>query len=394
MQATAAPQESTEQRSARTALRTLTIRDFRNFERLDLVVPPEGAIIIGANGSGKSNLLEAVYYFEVFRSFRGARDGDLVRFGCDVFRLEAEVEGSGDTQVLTAAWQRTTKRKKVTRQGIEPERISDAIGGLNAVVMSLEDAELIWGSPSGRRRFLDVMLSVSRAGYLGALQRYRTGLAQRNEALRQGRAGEAEAWAEGLVVPGATLMAARSAWIADMTADFARYHAAVSGGADAELRYAPALSGLSVEAERSTVEWSAVLREAMDRGLETDLRRGATQAGPHRDDLVVRAAVDGEAELRDLRRYGSGGQRRTAAIALRMAEADTMRLTSGREPVFLLDDVFAELDPGRSRRVLELLEDGRAGQVILTAPKPVDLPLRGGSLERWRIDDGKVSALD
>jgi DNA replication and repair protein RecF len=117
-----------------------------------------------------------------------------------------------------------------------------------------------------------------------------------------------------------------------------------------------------------------------------------TQVGPHPDDLVIRAVVDDDPSLRDLRSYGSGGQRRTAAVALRLVEADTMRDRSGEDPIYLLDDVFAELDAERSLRVLRLLEEGRSGQVLLTAPKPVDLPLRGGSLARWSIADGKIRA--
>ena len=114
-----------------------------------------------------------------------------------------------------------------------------------------------------------------------------------------------------------------------------------------------------------------------------------TVVGPHRDDVrfTVVSEVDGQ---RDLRRYGSSGQQRTAALALRLVEADRLCERLGREPVYLLDDVFAELDDARSRHLLELLEEGRSGQVILTAPKAGDLELRGGRLERWRISNGRI----
>jgi DNA replication and repair protein RecF len=118
------------------------------------------------------------------------------------------------------------------------------------------------------------------------------------------------------------------------------------------------------------------------------MRRGFTTAGPHRDDLVIRAQLETEGPLRDLRAYGSGGQKRTAAIALRLVEADSLRAARGREPVYLLDDVFAELDRERAERVFRLLEDGRSGQVFLTAPKPADMPFRDGGLARWRLEDG------
>ncbi|HSM09846.1 MAG TPA: DNA replication and repair protein RecF [Gemmatimonadota bacterium] len=390
MQGTAGTLETAERQVGSAALRAVSIRDFRNFSRLDLTVPEAGVMIVGPNGSGKTNLLEALYYLEIFRSFRGARDRELPRFGQDVFRVEATVVRGASTVELAAAWQKSTRRKKVEIDGHEPERLSDALGTLGAVVFSLDDSELIWGSPARRRRYLDILLSLVEPGYVGALQRYRAVLGQRNEALRQGRLPVVRAWADGLVEPGAALMAARAAWTAERDDAFGRYHAAVAGGATAALSYSSCLGDVEPPDGGDEDAWADAFRRALAANEESDRRRGMTQVGPHRDDLVIRAVVDAGAERRDLRSYGSGGQRRTAAIALRLVEADTLTDRSGAEPIYLLDDVFAELDRERSTRVLELLEQGRSGQVLLTAPKPVDLPLRGGSLPLWRIDDGRI----
>lgn len=388
MQGTEETLETTHQQVGSAMLRTVSLRGFRNFPALDLTLPDGGAMIVGPNGSGKSNLLEALYYLEIFRSFRGARDRELVTFGQDVFRIEASVESSGREMQLAAAWQKSTRKKKVEVDRREPERLSDAVGRFGAVVFSLDDSELVWGSPSRRRRFLDILLSVVEPGYIGALQRYRAVVAQRNEALRQGRREEARAWAEGLIGPGAQLMETRRAWVAASGGDFGRYHATIAGGAPADLVYVAALGRGDVGDDAAP--WEDRIRRALGESEESDVRRGVTQVGPHRDDLAIRAVVDGGQERRDLRSYGSGGQRRTAAIALRLVEADTLADRLGCEPVYLLDDVFAELDEGRATRVLELLETGRSGQVLLTVPKPVDLPLRGGSLPLWRIKDGVI----
>lgn len=390
MQATAGTLETADQQVGSAALRTVSFRDFRNFQRLDVSVPEAGAIIVGPNGSGKSNFLEAIYYLEIFRSFRGARDRELPRFGQDVFRVEAEVAKGGASIELAAAWQKSTRRKKVEIDGREPERLTGALGSLGAVVFSLNDSELIWGSPSRRRRFLDILLSLSMPGYVGALQRYRAVLGQRNEALRGGRLPVVRAWAEGLIQPGAVLMTMRRSWVDEYSSGFAGYHERITGGAGASLGYSPSLGALEAPSGTGEEAWQEVFRRAMEANEEADVRRGMTQVGPHRDDLVIRAVVDDDTEKRDLRSYGSGGQRRTAAIALRLVEADTMRDAAGSEPIYLLDDVFAELDRERSARVLMLLEEGRSGQVLLTAPKPVDLPLRGGTLERWKIVDGTI----
>ena len=390
MHGTADTLETTSEQVGSATLRTVSLRGFRNFPVLDLTLPEAGVMIIGPNGSGKSNLLEALYYLEIFRSFRGALDREILAFDQDVFRVEASIGRDGRESRLAAAWQKSTRRKKVEVNGLEPERLSDALGSLGAVVFSLDDSELVWGSPSRRRRFLDILLSLAEPGYVSALQRYRAVVAQRNEALRQGRPEVARAWGEGLVEPGARLMAARHAWVAARRGEFAGYHATISGGQAADLMYVPGLG--RVDQDGAATPWEQRIQRALEESEASDIRRGVTQVGPHRDDLVIRAIVDGGSQRRDLRAYGSGGQRRTAAIALRLVEADTLAERLGTEPVYLLDDVFAELDETRAARVLDLLETGRTGQVLLTAPKPVDLPLRGGSLEKWQIRDGVIRA--
>ena len=398
-----APIEATGQAPS-ASLERLVARDYRNFEELRLEFPESGAMIIGPNGSGKTNLLEAIYYLEIFRSFRGARDGELVRFGEDVFRLEGSLRRSNETAELAAAYQKTGRRKKVERDGGEVERIADALGALGAVVFSLDDADLVCGSPGRRRRFLDIVLSLVAPGYLASLQRYRAVLAQRNEALRQDSMDMVDVWTDGLIDPGARVMAEREAWIAASSPAFARYHADIAAGWSAALTYEPALgragdgaataagaeTGAPAGAEERVTSWAERLRSAMRDNRERDRRRGSTQAGPQRDDLVIRAVVEESGKERDLRTYGSGGQQRTAAIALRLVEADTLRDRLGRDPIYLLDDVFAELDRDRAARVLRLLDEGRSGQVFLTAPKPADVELRGGSLARWRIREGVV----
>ena len=402
-----APIEATGQaRSA--SLERLVARNYRNFGELRLEFPEAGAMIVGPNGSGKTNLLEAIYYLEIFRSFRGARDSEIVRFGEDVFRVEGTVRSGESLEELAAAYERTRRRKKVEVNGGEPERISDALGALGAVVFSLEDADLVCGSPGRRRRFLDILLSLVAPGYLASLQRYRAVLAQRNEALRQGASDMVDVWTEGLIEPGARVMAERETWIESRASAFASYHAEIAGGWTGGLAYGPALGSRSESEGSGTpepsvaetraaygtaeriAEWAERLRRAMHDNVERDRRRGSTQAGPHRDDLVLRAVVEDSGEERDLRTFGSGGQQRTAAIALRLVEADTLRESLGRDPIYLLDDVFAELDRDRAARVVRLLDEGRSGQVLLAVPKPADVPLRGGGLAQWRIREGVV----
>src|SRR3954468_4686995 len=199
-------------------LRTLALRDFRNLARLDIELPEAGVAIVGENGQGKSNLLEAIYYLHLLRSVRGARDVDVVRFGAPGFFVRAESEGARESEI-TAGFERRGKRKRVKLGGAEPSRLSDALGALPCVLFSPADVELVAGAPSARRRYLDILLALSSRAYLASLQRYRHALAQRNAALRDavrtsGAAAEKSVavWEAPLAAHGAVLWRERVEW--------------------------------------------------------------------------------------------------------------------------------------------------------------------------------------
>jgi len=375
-------------------LSSLRITNFRNFTEQRLEIPPAGVAIVGDNGHGKTNLLEAIYYLEIFRSFRGAHDDQLARFGEDVFRVEGRVATSAGARVVAAAYDRRRKKKKVTVDAVERGRLADALGKVGVVVFSPSDVALVSGSPAVRRRFLDILLSLAEPRYLEHLQRYRQALLQRNALLRAGETSVlVAAWDDGLIRSGSRIVAARHAWITANAGLFAKRVAAISGGSRATLEYEPALPLPSESPEITAGMIEEIFRGELTRLAERERRRGATLAGPHRDDVGIRTPADGPRESVDLRTFGSGGQQRTAAVALRMVEAQTLRLRLDSEPIILLDDVFAELDVGRSHRILEWVEAESRAQVILTAPKPADFALRGGSLQMWRIENGAVSTL-
>lgn len=361
-------------------LTRLAVRDFRNIHRAELVLPPDGVVVIGENGQGKTNLLEAIYYFQLLRSARGARDVDLVRFDAPAFHLSAHVVRERP-HVISAAFERGGKRKKLVLDGAEPPRVSDALGALPSVMVSPRDVELIAGAPSERRRFLDVVLALTSRRYLSALQAYRAALVRRNSALRTvartGRGEDAVAvWEPALAEHGAVLLAERYAWVERNVEEFARLCAAIGERAPVVMRYA---TGIATPADA----YEPLLRALADKRA-FDIRRGVTHAGPHRDDLPI--ALGG----RDLRTFGSAGQQRTAAIALRMLEAATLRAHMGSDPVLLLDDPFAELDVRRAAHILGLLRDAGLGQTILVVPRASDIPPGLSTLERWTVCEGVI----
>ena len=371
-------------------LRRLTVRDFRNLERVDLELPAEGIALVGENGHGKTNLLEAVYYLQLLRSVRGARDQDLVRFGAAGFHVAARAEGGAPARrEVSVGFERAGKRKRARRDGSEPARLSDALGALPSVIFSPGDVQLVAGAPSERRRYLDVALALTSRRYLGALQSYRAALARRNAALRDAArrgAGDARVsvWEPALAEHGAVLWAERVAWVERAAPEFERLCAAIGERGAARMRYASALAapdGAEPSARRE------ILARALREKRPLDLKRGVTHAGPHRDDLELLL------EGRDLRLFGSAGQQRTAAIGLRILEATTLRDASEAAPLFLLDDPFAELDARRSHRILELLSSAGLGQTLLAVPRAADIPPELTGLQRWEIRDGMLTRL-
>ncbi|MDG2282871.1 MAG: DNA replication/repair protein RecF [Longimicrobiales bacterium] len=371
-------------------LSELSLRHFRNLRNQELELPSEGVALIGDNAQGKSNFLEAIYYLETLRSFRGARDAQMVSFGDDVFRVVGTTQGGADEPrgaQIAAAFQKKGKRKKVSIDGVEPDRLTDALGHFSAVIFSPADVDLVSGGPSERRRFLDIVLALNEPGYVGALSDYKKSLIRRNAALKARQPTSlVSVWDQGLVRAGAEVMVARRDWIMTRADAFDDYYARVSGGRRARMTYRP-----NVQLDDTTNVEAAqeAFREALLGARDREERRGVTLVGPHRDDLRLHLCDEGE-EL-DLRDYGSGGQRRTAALALRLVEAMTIRERRSRRPMILLDDVFAELDGGRSERILELMEGEDTGQVVLTAPKEADVRLRRDALPRWRIQGGEIT---
>jgi DNA replication and repair protein RecF len=342
--------------------------------------------LVGENGQGKTNLLESAYYLSLLRSVRGAGDVDVARFDAPGFFIDATL-CAPDAVRLQIGFERAGRRKRVRRDDVVVERLSDALGALPAVMFSPTDVDLVAGGPSERRRFLDIMLALSSRGYLHALQHYRAALDRRNAALRDAARHGAErrgatafeVWEPQLAESGEMLLRARRAWVAQVAERFAERCAAIGERGAVALRYD---SAIDLNAESVDL----ALAEALAARRAGDLRHGLTQVGPHRDDLVMQ--LDG----RDLRTFGSAGQQRTAAIALRTLEAETLRDARRASPVFLLDDPFAELDARRATRVLALLREIGLGQTLLAVPRDSDIPAELTELPRYRVTGGRVVA--
>ncbi len=348
---------------------TLVVRGFRNLADAEFALPEAGVALVGPNGHGKTNLIEALAYPVLLRSLRGARDRDVARFGGPGFHVGLVRDSGPSIQITYAA---PDARKTVLIDGGEQRTIAEALGHWLAVAFLPADIAIVQGGALERRRWLDRLLSLADPHYLSGLLRYRAALAQRNAALRAGDATAAGAFEPALAMYGAAVTAARLAWVETAAPGWTTELESLGETGEVGLRYRGDDALVDPDA------WPDRLAASRRR----DVQRGQTHVGPQRDDLVL--TLDGRA----LRAYGSTGQHRAAAIALRLLELETIRRERAAEPALLVDDVFAALDGDRQARLASRLMRGQAQRVV-AAPRAASLPAEL-DLPRWSVDHGVV----
>lgn len=325
----------------------LWLADFRNYTELDLDLPAGLTAVVGANGEGKSNLLEALSYLATLDSFRAAPKEALVRVGAERAVVRAEGDSNGRRVLIEAEINaRGRDRVMVNRQPLR--RARDLLGVLRVTVFAPDDLDLVKGGPASRRRFLDDLLVALHPKYDALRSDVERALKQRNTLLKQcgGRLDEAAAftldiWDAKLAEHGEALASAREDAVR-------RLEPAVSRSYD---EVADSAAAVALGYQRS---WSGPLLEALQAARSDELRRGVTLVGPHRDDL------DMSIGSLPARTHASQGEQRSLAFALRLGSHHLVGETTGSYPLLLLDDVFSELDPDRSAALLAHLPPGQA----------------------------------
>lgn len=316
-------------------LRHLTLRHFRNIPLAELALRGRQQFLLGANGQGKTNLLEAAGYITALRSFRTTDARLLPAHGQAEAAIACEVEHEkfGETRLTITL---RSDGRELWCDGEKINRIADYLGRFPTVVFTSQDLLLVRGTPAVRRRWLDLTLAAMDANYLRALQTYHRALAERNSLLKVGAAAdELEAFEFALAPAGAELIARRTTGIAELGARLSARYAQIAEAAEpAAVVYRPNFPEHSGDA----------LRARLAAGRKRDLQFRTTLSGPHRDELEL--TVGGE----PARDFASEGQQRSLVLALRLAQAEWFQAQSGVRPVLLADDVLGELDPARRRR--------------------------------------------
>ncbi|HEY6168621.1 MAG TPA: DNA replication/repair protein RecF [Verrucomicrobiae bacterium] len=350
----------------------LRLRDFRNYARLDADFAPGFHLLLGGNAQGKTNILEAIYLLATLRSFRGVGGAQMIRHGAKGYFVSAKVVGQGEREIKIY-W--ASAERKLTLDAQPVRKLTDYLGTLRAVVFCTEDLLLVKGPARARRRFLDLLLSQTQSGYLPLLQRYAQALRSRNALLKDHGVDEAalEAFTKELVALGNELTRQRRELIPRLSPLARLAHRRISHDAEElRLEYQPG------------VKKDFAVELAQSRGRERTYR--TTLIGPHRDELQLLFNNKSAAQ------FGSEGQKRTLAIALKVAQAEYLTGLHGSPPVLLIDDVMGELDAKRRAGLLPLLErvHDKRGQVFMTCTEenwPSEL---GAHLQRWSVEAGHL----
>lgn len=367
-------------------VQSLSLRNFRNYETLDLDFEPSGNLFLGANAQGKTNLLEAIHCFCLARSHRQVHEDELIRHGADHLLLRGNGVGGGNRKITVQIRALREGGRRLKINGVTHRKISDLIGRFYVVSLSPEDVKIVGGSPHQRRHFLNFCICQTSLSYWTSLLEYGRVLKQRNIALksfssRRWRAAdtdELEAWGRQLASVGSRIMRKRGEVLRKLDPEVSLFHQQISdGGERLSLTYKPAFE----LAEDGDIEEQFIA--SLGHLREKEINCGMSLLGPHRDDVLM--TVNGE----PLRVFGSQGQQRTASIALKLAAARFLEKASGERPILLLDDVFAELDQERTRLLFDLLAE--FGQLFIATAKESDLAGGGQDLRKMLVANGTVT---
>ncbi|UIJ35571.1 DNA replication/repair protein RecF [Allobranchiibius sp. GilTou73] len=358
-------------------LRRLTLTGFRSYEQLELDFEPGVTTLVGRNGQGKTNLVEAVGYLATLGSHRVATDHPLIRAGDEQAVVRAIVVRDGREQSIEIEiYPGRANRARLGRGAAVRPR--DILGSLRTVLFAPEDLALVKGDPAGRRRFLDDLLVARQPRWAAARSDYDKILKQRNALLKNARTSRNDAaladslpvWDTHLAATGANLTYARLRLLRDLAPYVGQAYDQVSDSVSgARIDYQSSLSGLSPAADGEVPgveEITAALHTGFAEQRSREIERGITLVGPHRDDLELTL---GELPAKG---YASHGESWSFALALRLAGYQLLRADVATDPVLVLDDVFAELDVGRRTRLATLISD--CEQVLITAAVRDDVP--------------------
>ena len=333
-------------------IKEIELRDFRNYESLNLQFHNKVNIFLGDNAQGKTNILEALYLTALGKSFRTSQDAEMIRFGSEF--LKVKVQAEKDDEELAVELVITDKGKGAKVDGVKIKKISELLDNIYTVIFSPEDLKIVKEDPEKRRKFIDTELCLTAPSYYANLSSYKRALKQRNAFLKDCKMAAKvpdrnvlAVWDEQLASAGAAVIMKRNIFIEKLKKISGKLHTGITNGRETlDIIYEP-----SIEVKENFEEQKLYFKEALEKNFASDARNGNTGAGPHRDDMCI--TVNGT----DIRKFGSQGQQRTAALSLKLAEIRLIKEETGESAILLLDDVMSELDASRQNFLVNSLGD-------------------------------------
>ncbi len=326
-------------------VRRLSVKDYRNQPSRTAEFSDGRNAFVGPNARGKTNMLEAVYFSGVGKSFRTPRDRELINANSERAFLSVTVEKETGDETVKIVIDRAVN-KRIAVNDIPITRMSELMGVCPVVLFCPDGLKIVKEAPADRRRFMDIALCQVSKAYFSSLSRYDKILTSRNRLLKSGGANDntLAPWDELLAAEGARIVKSRRGYIKRLCEPLADRHAFLTGGAESVALDYEGAAGDNVDEIKNS------LVRALHNDREADLRLKYTHSGPHKDDIKI--SVNGT----DVRTYGSQGQQRTVALSMKLAEMSLLTDALGTSPVLLLDDVFSELDISRRSRLLSALD--------------------------------------
>lgn len=357
---------------------SIELKNYRNYDSANVSFSPGVNILCGDNAQGKTNLLEAIYVSGTSRSHRGSRDKELIRFGEEEGHIRLYFR-KNDLSHRLDLHLKQKKSKGIAVDGLPIRRSSELLGMLHIVFFSPEDLSMIKNGPLERRRFLDMEMSQLDKGYLQYLSVYQKALSERNNLLKQidrfpQLLDTLDGWDEQLLDVGCQIIRKRQDFMVQIDEMMRDIHGKLTGNRE----------NIRVFYEKNVSEKE--FREKLYASRERDIRYGSTSVGPHRDDMAF------QVNDIDIRRFGSQGQQRTAALALKLSEIRLIETVSGEKPVLLLDDVLSELDVHRQNYLLENISDI---QTMISCTGLDDFVHSRMKMDRvFSVEQGKITLLE
>ena len=367
-------------------IKNIKIKDFRNYEVLDLEFNEKVNIIMGSNAQGKTNLMEAIYISSFGRSFRTSKDTDMVRFNTDQANVKMEFHkdlGDLDIEILISK----DHKKIIKVDGIKIKKTSQLLDNVYIVIFSPDDLKIVKDEPEKRRKFIDKELCQIKPSYYSDLSNYKKVLLERNTYLKEINVDPdlIDIWDRQLAKYGASIMIKRNEFINKISLISCDIQKGITNNKESlTIKYDP-----NISFNYDIKEQERIFYDILKRSFENDLRMRTTTRGPHKDDLDF--FIKNEDNTINVRNFGSQGQQRTAALSLKLAEIDIIKKETGEDPILLLDDVLSELDLERQEYLIKTLSYNQL--FITTAEMQQKILVEFPDSTRFKVQKGKVEKM-